>query len=166
MKKLLLFICLIALFTSCNKKHYKERVQCYKSHSLDSSGNDIWLYYYLFSMNNNSTYYYYSSTSPVASFGGVEWQTSTTNPVSNLQTEEMPVEEVATEQLPMEVQQEMDTNPENFEGMTQDEMGDYEGGGNESAPDNSADGGNSDSGSGGGDSGGGSDGGGDGGGGE
>lgn len=164
MKKLLLLLtCTLLLFGCAEKqRHYKEKVQCYKTHSVDGSGNDVWLYYYLFMGSNN--YYYYNSTTPVTDFSNASWQTSTTSPVNTADAqnvEQMPEQVVSTQEMPADIQQEMESNPENFGGMTADEMGDYEGGGSSSgtsegnsASDNSSDAG-SDSGSdsGGGDSG-------------
>lgn len=163
MKKLIAIFLLISLFgceQRCNhKKGYKQNVKCYKTHSVDNTGNDIWLYYYLFASSNNQNYYYYSSPTPITSYSGVNWQTSNVNPVSaydEKQIEQMPEQEVAVQDMNPEMQEQMTENPENFEGMTQDEMGDYEGG-TENSSDNSSSDAGSDAGSsdGGGDSGGG-----------
>lgn len=162
MKKIITVACLLILFGCHQRKHhYKEKVNCYKTHSVDNNGNDVWLYYYLFWANNNTQCYYYSSPTQVSSFSNTNWQSSNTSPVSGMsenQVEQMPSQEVSTQEMSTEIQSEMESNPENFEGMTQDQMGDYEGGGSYDASDNNSgdsgsDGGGSDSG--GGDSGGG-----------
>lgn len=72
--------------------------------------------------------------------------------MSTADYEPMQDQQVSVTDLPAEVQSEMEANPENFEGMTEIEMGDYEGTGNDnSGNDNSStdsDAGSSDSGGG------------------
>lgn len=157
MKKLFLITLILSVaLISCNhKRHYKQKVQCYKTHSVDNTGNDMLLYYYLFWGQNNQSCYFYSSPTPIVSYSTISWQTSTVSPIASMgkeQVEELPEQEVSSQGMNQEMQQEMESNPENFEGMTQDEMGDFEGGNTDSG---ASDSGSGDSG--GGDGGGGGD---------
>lgn len=155
MKKLILISCLIILF-GCGHKHHKQIVKCYKTHSISNTGDNFWLYYYyLFWSADHSSCYYYSSLTPIYDYSSVNWTQSVKDPLSSFdQTtiETLPEQQVSSNQFNEEMQTEMDTTPENFEGMTADEMGDYEGGTESSGSDADSDG---DSGGDGGDSGGG-----------
>lgn len=149
MKKLFAFLLIIALF-SCTHHSHKQKIECYRQHTVDDNGNDAWLYWYILGTLNSSNSYYYSSSSPISDYSSVSWNQSTPANTPNLQDqtfEPMPEQVVENQDLSTEMQQEINDNPENFGGMTQDEMGDYEGGGNDNTSDNSSnDGGSSDGG--------------------
>lgn len=144
MKKLIT-IGLVLLLTACNNHPHHQKIQSYRTHSGSSGGvnSDAWIYYYILWNAANTQCYYYSSPYPVSNYSNVSWQSSTTSPIQNMdEAESMGTQVVENEDLSTEMQQEIDTNPENFEGMTQDDMGDYEsdGGGDGSVSTSSDDG--------------------------
>lgn len=161
MKKLI-FLMVLSLAFACgqpthhHKSYAKQTMHSYQTQ--DDSGN--WIWWYIMMSNNGSTTNYYSYSSPVAvtDFSSVQFTQSATAPIDLQEAKEMAEQEMTVEELPAEMQAEISDNPENFGGMTEDEMGDYEGG-TESDGDNGSadDGGSSDAGSsdGGGDGGGG-----------
>lgn len=118
------------IFGCNNKKHYKEKVSCYRVHQQDNSGNDILMYYLLFSSMNNSNYYYYSSPTQITNYSFITWNQSSINPIKNIEEDKIDNlgdKEITTEQFSEEMQSKMENNPENFQGMKESEMGDYEG---------------------------------------
>lgn len=84
MKNLLILLGFsIIVFSACNntqeptKKHVKQYTQtCYHS-----DGTAYLLYWYLLTSGNR--YYYYSSPTPVSNFTTINWNESTTNPISD-----------------------------------------------------------------------------------
>jgi len=130
MKKLLLIICLFAVtLSSCDKRHTKHNVTSYKEHRINDAGLEELIYWYVI-LSDNNTYYYYSSPTPVSNYSSISWSKSSENPLSNVSESELDklAEETVTEQeLSQDMQQEIDENPDNFEGMSENEMGDYEG---------------------------------------
>lgn len=112
------------------KKHHGS-ITCYRQHSMSDNGLDTWLFLYIMTMDNGR-YYYYTSPTQISSFAynNVSWQKSENNPVDNIgkdEIEQIELDQKQQQQLSDQVQEKMDENPEYFEGMTQDEMGDYEG---------------------------------------
>lgn len=179
MKKIILLLLAGGLFfASCQQNHKRERraksikVKCYKQHSnvSDNDPNNDWIFWYLI-MQNNGSCSYYSSPVPVTNYNSVAWTKSEAPPKElqqdNPNIEEQPEQEVQVDDLSTEMQTEIDSSPEDYCGMTYEELGDYENStqdiDNNSDSGTDSDGGSSDSG--GGDSGGGDSGGGDGGGG-
>lgn len=174
MKKLFAIFYLVSLFACDQQQHHRtvkhvvnQKVQCYRQHKTNDDGSGAFLFWYMITTMNNGPCYYYASESPVTDFSTVIWQESKDNPITNYdeaEFQQMPEVEVQASELSTEMQMEMDSSPENFGGMTESELGDYEGGGQDNSSDNSAqgsdnssDGGSSDGGSdgGGGDGGGG-----------
>ncbi len=166
MKKLLI-IALLFSVCSCNLKH--KHIKHVKIHSAkvmrhhDASDDDnmtAFVYWY-WMLNSDGSCYSYSSSSPMTSFSSVTWSSSGSSPLSGIDAkefdvQEMPEQTISEADLSADMQEAIDANPDNFEGMSEDAMGDYEG------TDNSSD--DAGSGDSGGDSGGGDSGGGDGGG--
>ena len=155
MKKLLLLLLIPVLF-SCVHKQHKQVIHRYKEKKDDNT----FLYWYIIESADNAsqTNYYYSSLDIITDFSDVVFTKSESIPFDEKSVEELTPEQVSQEELSPETQTEFSENAENFGGMTEDEMGDYEGGStdNESSYDSGSDGGDSDSGSdGGGDGGGG-----------
>ena len=173
MKKIAILILLsFALFSCENHSGHRTpksiKVKCYKQHNTtaDEDETNDWIFWYIIE-NMDGGCSYYSSSTPVTNFSSVSWTKSQSlpeelNDKENL--EQQPEEEIAVNDLSQEMQAEIDATPDNFGGMTYDEMGDYENSTQEG--DNSTDGGNDGGSDGGGDSGGGDSGGGDGGGGD
>lgn len=157
MKKLIFLSILIAiLHTACkdcgctnsttNSKHSKNyKVQTYRVHN---STDDSWIFWYLM-MGPNNNYYYYSSPTAINSYADITtWSTSNTNPIYNVPTENLetgPDQVVAQEEFSPDMQTAMDNTPENFGGMTSEEMGDYEGTNTESETNSNNSDNNSDS---------------------
>lgn len=196
---ILLLIVSIVCFSCGNGNHHDKhkkriaksvKIKRYRQRSsvVDNNPMNDWIFWYLI-MHNNGSCSYYSSTTPISNYGSVNWSKSEKVPeelekeMDNKENvQEQQAEQVEVDDLSNEMQAEIDATPENYEGMTYDELGDYEGDGgtssgrvddeendnsesNESSDNGSDSGSDSGGDSGGGDSGGGDGGGGDGGGG-
>jgi hypothetical protein len=137
--------------------HKKEVCPEDSTHSgtVTQNANDDFVFWYIITCNsNNSTYYYsYSSPTQVTNFSSVDWTLTQAFPVESaneatgttVTTTEVtePVSEMSTE-----MQTEMSENADYFGGMTESEMGDYEGTdtGTDSGSDTGGDSGGGDSG--------------------
>ncbi len=126
------------LLTSCEVrvvKHGKHKktvaVHVIKPHMGHDDVEALQLYWYIIQQHSTGTYYTYSSPTPISNYTGINWTRSVSIP-SNVkeELEQNPENEVQVEveDLSAEMQTEIDTNAEDFGGMTADEMGDYEGG--------------------------------------
>ncbi len=166
MKKLILLLARITISCSNNnsrqKKNKHVNVHSWKvtGNTTNSSTDDDWIYWYIIYSNYNTCptcCYTYNSNSPVTNYENVQWSQSNQLPteIQSPEAQELEVQSVEPEQFSEQMENNFDTTPENFEGMTADEMGDYEGAGdgNDGSSDNSS--GDSGGDSGGGDSGGG-----------
>lgn len=130
MKTIFTLIALLAvlILSSCeNNKLSHIKVHTYQVDTSEDDEIDDIIFWYLINMNNGSCYYTTSST-PITNFSGVNWTQSEKTPEELEGLQETEVQEVEVNELDAEIQEEIDTTPEDFEGMTSDEMGDYEGG--------------------------------------
>lgn len=159
MKKIFAIFYLSSLFAcSHHQNHHQtikhvanQKVHCYKQHIAHDDGTSSFVLWYMIMTMNNQSYYYYTSDSPVTNFTTVVWQESKENPITTYdeaEFQQVSEVEVQENQLSQEMQVEMDSSPENFGGMTESELGDYEGGGQESNSDNSTQGSDNSSGGG------------------
>lgn len=138
MKKTILILTVIiaGLFAGCGPKKHEPlshiKVHSYKQKSsvVDNNIANDWIFWYLI-LNNNGGCYYYQSITPVTNYSNIAWTTSKTVPEElgekNPNVEDLGEEKVEVNELSPEMQTEIDTTPENFNGMTAEEMGDYEG---------------------------------------
>lgn len=149
MKKLIFLFSILSVLCSCSNHHTHvkdQHVKCYRQHIETPSGTEM-LFWYLIWNSSGTSCYYYSSPTEITNYSSVQWQSSDRSPIAESSNiEEMPEQVVSEQNLSAEMQQEIDTHPEDFGGMTQEEMGDYEGGGTDN--DGSQDGGSSDNGGG------------------
>lgn len=132
MKKLFTLLTIGILFlTSCDNPHERKHHTVFNVHSYrQHQSDDTWLYWYILMNNSGSNYYYYSSPAPVSSYSNVNWSQSATNPIANVpaeSVENLQDVQVAENEMSTEMQTTFDETPENFGGMTSEEMGDYEG---------------------------------------
>lgn len=143
MKKILYLLLLVTFCFSCgngNGSHQGKRkkvakslkVKCYKQRNpntaSDNNPMNDYIFWYLI-MNNNGSCSYYSSPTPITNYSTVNWSKSDIvpqelNDKENVQ--EQPEQEVEVDNLSNEMQAEIDATPDNFEGMTFEELGDYE----------------------------------------
>ena len=125
--------CLIALASCTNSatdttvktKSYLP-VKVYKH----QNANNDWVYIYLMmsSLNGSNNYYYYESSSPLTSYSSVVWQQSNEEPTElSTNSELVETQEIAATELAPDMQDNFD-NGDYFEGMGNNDMGDYEGG--------------------------------------
>lgn len=108
-------------------KHYKQR-----NPVNDNDPTNDWLFWYLIMHNNGSCNYYYSN-SPVTDYSSVSWSKSDKLPedlakdINNPEVvQEQETQQVAVNDLSNEMQTEIDTTPDDYQGMTYEELGDYE----------------------------------------
>ena len=157
MKKLIYFFCLIFLI-SCmsngnhiHRHQYKEKIHCYKVLSNHNDGliyyySNDWIYYYVILMNNNSCYYATSST-PISNFSKLNWESAKENPIKEIKgEEELPEEEINSGELSETIQEEMNTNPSEFDEATPETSVDAESSTDASESDAGGDSGGGDSG--------------------
>jgi len=135
MKKVILLLAIIGISYGCSHREKKKtaksvKVKCYKQHSsiVDNDPTNDWIFWYLI-MNNNGGCNYYSSTSPVSNYSSVSWSKADRVPeelADKEQVQEQPEQEVEVDDLAADMQAEIDATPENYQGMTYEELGDYE----------------------------------------
>lgn len=130
------------IITSCSKekgnhRHHKEHfvpVTTYYYH--DSANDDFWLYMMLMNNNGSTTYYTVSSPTPISDFSSSSWTATPTQPPALVEAQSNPAfqvgqESVAVSEFGPQLEATINDNAEYFEGMTTEEMGDYEGGGSD-----------------------------------
>ena len=158
MKKFLILMSIIVglMFASCGNSHHhhkqtSQNVKCYHQKHLRDDGTYELLYWYIL-MGPNNNYYYSSSSTPVTSFSGVSWSTSSTSPidVSSPEIEIAATEtfEVTNEDFPADMQNGFEES-QGFEGNETESTS--ESSDNSSSDNSSSDSGGDDSGGGGGD---------------
>jgi uncharacterized membrane protein YgcG len=77
---------ILAVFAGCKPQHHRhyrnleapETVHVYKTHPVNSTDVDSWIYWYVILDNNH--YYYCSSPDPVSDFNSVNWSTESSVP--------------------------------------------------------------------------------------
>jgi hypothetical protein len=168
MKKLLFLLFICSAFLGCQQKHKKKLIsikeykvshdkECYTnvSPNENKSASDDLLFWYIITCNSNNSayYYYYSSPTAMTNFSNVNWTLSQTFPVetadeaNGVTVAQTNISEPVTD-MSQDMQTEMSDNPEYFGGMTESEMGDYEGGeSSQSSSESSGESSSSDSGS-------------------
>ena len=151
---LALFLGLTFLTTACandngKHRHHKEHfmpVKCYHTHNVDNG--DLWLYMMVMNNNSSATYYTMSSPIPITNYSSTTWVATPSMPSdiksATLDPSVQVVEEsVAVSEFDPAFSVVINENAEYFDGMTTEEMGDYEGGG-EAKPENTESESNSD----------------------
>jgi len=129
--KLLTLLLLMLSLSECrqHKKQKKLNVKTYKiaNTTVDNNPLNDFIFWYVILQPNNSCSYY-CTTTPIVNnnFTTVNWTPSNTIPSTISSEKPVEEQEVETENFSEEMQAEIDTTPENFEGMTESEMGDYE----------------------------------------
>ena len=125
--------------TSCSKekgshRHRKEHfVPVTTYHCHDANHDDLWVYMMLMNNNGSTTYYTVSSPTPISNFSSSSWTATPTPPPALVAAQadpqaEVTQESVAVSEFDAQLEAEINDNAEYFEGMTTEEMGDYEGG--------------------------------------
>lgn len=141
MRNLVVFLLLLGFLTGCSepnhrKKSHKKTIKVEFVKFVDEDTDAITYWYLINNTNGQAGYYTYQSPTPVTNFSTVAWSRSVTVPAAvKTELEENPESlEVEVEDLSVDMQTEIDTTPEDFDGLTAEEMGDYEGGGVFSTP--------------------------------
>lgn len=123
-----------------HKTHKEIALNVQETRIKGASDNDFLFWYVILCHNNTGGVYYYNYCSPtqVTNFQGANWSKSETLPYENEMVVSTSNEQVNTTELEPEIQTDINDNEGTFEGMSETEMGDYEGTSSDAATDNSS----------------------------